>query len=393
MGLDPFHHPGDALAHAVGVDLAAAAVVADVDDEPLGAAVDPRGRPGGLGMADDVGQRLLDDPVGRRGDALRDGLDVAGDVAVDRQAAFADVVDQRRDVDQGEGRAQLGLLPLPQRYEGRAQVVEGAGGGVADGPQVLDDAGRGVGPLLEDVEGHAGVHADHGQAVADDVVDLPGHRHAFVGAVPVALGLGGLGAGVAGLAGDDAADGGDREVDEADGDVHHEAVRVVDHEFVEERERDHEPPEQEQARLQGAGHDIGEHRHRGQQVDRSFGVAHGHEVPQRERGAEQRRLRPDAAHRQHRRAQPDQRQRAAAGVVPVVGAERRPRDEEPQDEGDADVGQDAQQRRAELVSLHVHVVQRTDGRRRRRRSGAVCGRTRLSVWVCARAGGSACPCP
>jgi hypothetical protein len=191
------------------------------------------------------------------------------------------------------------------------------------------------------VQGHTGVHADHCQAVADDVVDLPGHLDPLLGAVALAFGLP-LGrafasAGVAGLADDPAPGCRETEPHEGDARVHPQVVDLVQYERLIGGVDHEQGRHDDQDGLERPGEGVEEDRDRREHVDRAFGqsqvevqVEHGHR-------AEQRDLRRRAAHGDERGGEPDERERGPARVVVHVGPDGRAGREQPEEEGESDV--------------------------------------------------------
>ena len=135
-------------------------------------------------MLEDVGERLLHDPVGREVDARRGRRPLALDPGLDRHARLGTRVDQPSRRGQAGGRRQLSRAsaasarstPSRRRISSRPVAA-----GVADR---LEDA-LGLGGLaVDDVGADARLHRHHAHGVGDDVVQLPGDAQALLGHRP-----------------------------------------------------------------------------------------------------------------------------------------------------------------------------------------------------------------
>ena len=136
-------------------------------------------------MAQDVGQRLLDDAVGggadRRGDALLGAAQVDVDAHAGRAQRRGELGHLGEQARRAHGRG--GAL-LAQQAERRAEVVERGARDALD----LGQRGLGLaGALVDHVGGDAGLHVDRDHRVGDDVVDLLGDAQALVAEAPVGL--------------------------------------------------------------------------------------------------------------------------------------------------------------------------------------------------------------
>ncbi len=131
-------------------------------------------------VLDDVGQRLLHDPVRRQVDARRQLAGAADGLDLDRDPGLAHVAEQV--VEPGEGRLRRVLVDLvlgvAEHREQPAHVAERRGVGALDRVQRLADRGR-VG--VEGAPGAAGLEHGHRDRVRDDVVELAGDAGPLLG--------------------------------------------------------------------------------------------------------------------------------------------------------------------------------------------------------------------
>ena len=148
-------------------------------------------------MTADVGERLLDDPVrgpidlGRQrplGSADGDGGgDASGPGSLDQLVQPVEPAARRL---VARGVRHVG----PQHVEGGAQLAGGVAARLLDGEERI---GHRLAALAGQVNGHAGLHLDHRDAVGERVVQLPGDPQPLVAGpaagrlLPRALGLGG----------------------------------------------------------------------------------------------------------------------------------------------------------------------------------------------------------
>jgi hypothetical protein len=142
-----------------------------------------------VGMAEDVGQRLLHGAKHGQVDAGGNRPRLARDVERHVQPAAAGALDQLREVmyagRRGTGRDGAILAP-PQHVQHRPQLAERLLAGVLDGGQ----RGSGlVGSFVQQVEGGACLHVDQRDVVGQDVMKLAGDEQALL-ARPVARLLG-----------------------------------------------------------------------------------------------------------------------------------------------------------------------------------------------------------
>ena len=132
------------------------------------------------GVAERVGQRLLDDPVDRHVEAMPGRPRRAVDLEHGRQAGLADPVDEasqlRRSPAAGRGR--------PASSSSLSAPGAGAARAIASRPvasTASSDASACVGRRRDDLAGRAGLDDHHADGVRDDVVELAGHMPALLG--------------------------------------------------------------------------------------------------------------------------------------------------------------------------------------------------------------------
>ena len=137
------------------------------------------GRRGAGRVLADVGERLLQDPVGGQVERGRQRSRIAVGPQLDRDAGRARVLDQRRQLRQPRLRAVLGsLVALAQDAEHAAHLAERLVRRAADRPQRLARPRR---VLLERGLGGVGLHGDHADAVGDHVMQLASDPRALLG--------------------------------------------------------------------------------------------------------------------------------------------------------------------------------------------------------------------
>ena len=164
---------GAGLAVAVpGVGLGAVPGVGHVDIDLIGMVAERDGRIRRAGVADDVGQRLLDDAVGGQVDGGRQRERIPGHGERDRQAGAAGSFDQGVELGQARGGLNgVGVVGLAEHVEDGAQLPEAFLAGGLDGLQGLGGRLRLGG---QHVGGHPGLHVDGGHGVGHHVVQFPG---------------------------------------------------------------------------------------------------------------------------------------------------------------------------------------------------------------------------
>lgn len=193
-GADAFAHAEQAVATALlgggvrgalgvaagGTGLAGAVVHdrdLDVPSDAYDAHLGPRARARVLA---DVGQGLLDDPVGGEvhGRGQVGVLVGAGDLH--RQAGAAEGTGQLfQEAEPGGGfGGRLRVAGLAEQADGGAQLVERAAAGLADMGEGLLGL---VGALVHDMGGDTGLHIDQGDVVGDHVVQVAGDAQALLG--------------------------------------------------------------------------------------------------------------------------------------------------------------------------------------------------------------------
>nr|WP_202125110.1 hypothetical protein [Actinomadura physcomitrii] len=89
---DAFAHPDEPVAGGAGQDADAGAVVVHLDADAPAGGLDQDAAAGGRGVLDDVGDGLLDDPVGGERDAVRQVA--RADVEVDADAGHGGAFDE-----------------------------------------------------------------------------------------------------------------------------------------------------------------------------------------------------------------------------------------------------------------------------------------------------------
>jgi hypothetical protein len=123
------------------------------------------------GVLDDVGQRLLDDPVGRQLDARRQVAHLAVDAELGRQAVRAHLANQLGQVVQGRLRQQVRARVLAQHRHHPAHLVERAAADPLDRAEHLAGV---VLPVGQHPPLGAGLHHHRRHVVTDHVVQLAG---------------------------------------------------------------------------------------------------------------------------------------------------------------------------------------------------------------------------
>ena len=162
------------------------AVVAHLDHQPSRRRGPPvRSAAAVLGMPDHVGQRLLDDPEGGLVDRRRQRL-----------GCLRRLPDQRRPSGPPGAARRPGRRAGPARARGAARrpglgiaehssvIRSSASASRLVGPDRLQRLGHLVGPPVQHVQRHPGLHGDHRQAVADHVVHVAGDPQPLLVRVP-----------------------------------------------------------------------------------------------------------------------------------------------------------------------------------------------------------------
>src|SRR2546422_2488914 len=160
-------------------------VVLDLEDA-VGQAVGDR-YPGrrGPGMPDHVGERLLDDPVGRQVDARREVARLAGNIEADFNAGRRRARNDTLELGQsGRWRSRLRAIALTQQAERRAQLLECFLAGLVD----RDESAPGLVRIaIEQVSPDTGLDADHRDPMGQDIVQLARDSNALLTSPPVGL--------------------------------------------------------------------------------------------------------------------------------------------------------------------------------------------------------------
>jgi len=128
-------------------------------------------------VAGDVGEGLLDDPVGRLADRGRQRPGLAFSLERHPQPARLHAGDQLLDVLYRRRGLARGLTAAEEVERG-AQLGEGLLAGFLDGGQGRTGP---VGLLVEEMEGDAGLHVDQRYVVGEHVVELLGELETLVG--------------------------------------------------------------------------------------------------------------------------------------------------------------------------------------------------------------------
>src|SRR5215216_7140082 len=169
---DPLSAPAGPVARRV---VRAGPVVDDLDLDPAVVVGDGDVGPAGPGVAHDVGERLLDHPVGGQVDGRREPPRLALQRHPDLHPGPGRLDDQGVQLGQAGRRGQrrpAGVaVALAEHAQHGVQLPEGLVAGLADGGQRV---GGLVGPAVQQVGRDPGLDADHPDGVGDHVVQLPG---------------------------------------------------------------------------------------------------------------------------------------------------------------------------------------------------------------------------
>jgi hypothetical protein len=152
-------------------------VVCDLDRERVGPRSDADERARGIRVAQHVGQRFLNDPIGGAADRARDGRPLDRDLRVGAEAGGASVLDQsgqRPQIRRRRGRN--GVVRLAQEPQGGAQIAQRRRGHLLDVTQCC----RGVLRVAE-IGGYARSDVDGHKRVSERVMELTSDPHPLVG--------------------------------------------------------------------------------------------------------------------------------------------------------------------------------------------------------------------
>ena len=178
--------PGSPLPAAAAVRRVGAAVVVDLDGEPVVGEVQRHDGLVGVRVPAAVGQRLLHDPVRGQVDAGGSGRRSPCTSTLDRQPGRPLSATQLVEPGQPGGRlARRVLVDAAQHAERGAHLAQQFAAGPLDGGQRR--AGL-LGVVVHQVQRHPGLHVDQRDVVAEDVVQVAGEPEPLL-ACPPALGL------------------------------------------------------------------------------------------------------------------------------------------------------------------------------------------------------------
>ena len=153
--------------------------VGDLDQDTVGPVLDAQRRVGRPGVADDVGQGLLGDAVGREIDFGGQGPGRPVDVEAQVDPGQPDLFGQGGDVAQtgGRGQGRVRVVLVSQHFHQQPHLVQGLPGRGLDDGQGLPHLSR---VLVHHHVGDPGPYRDDAHGMGDDVVQLAGDDQSLV---------------------------------------------------------------------------------------------------------------------------------------------------------------------------------------------------------------------
>src|SRR5579863_2856782 len=175
----PLPHPDQAHPRSRGHRAHAGSVVVDLDGQGAGRVVQVNGGARPAGVAADVVERFLHDPVGRLVDLGRQRPPSAGEGERHGQAGRARPGHQAVQLAEAAAVTVLAaaVVLAAEHAERGAQLPGGVRARFLDGQQRGRDV---LAALARQVHGHAGLDLDHGDAVGQGVVQLAGDAQPFL---------------------------------------------------------------------------------------------------------------------------------------------------------------------------------------------------------------------
>lgn len=176
-GGGPLPHSDQSVAAAARVVPGGGSRVVDAEPDAPGAVVDAHQCGAGAGVADDVGQGLLDDAEGGETGAGRDGGRIALALHGDGEPGGPRLFDQFGQPVEAGGRGRGGVAGCTEVGEHLTYLVER----LLAGPLDRGEGGPGLFRVgIEQRESDPGLHVDDGDAVGQHVVEFAGHAQPFL---------------------------------------------------------------------------------------------------------------------------------------------------------------------------------------------------------------------
>lgn len=176
-GGGPLPHSDQSVAAAARVVPGGGSRVVDAEPDAPGAAVDAHQCGAGAGVADDVGQGLLDDAEGGETGAGRDGGRITLALHGDGEPGGPRLFDQFGQPVEAGGRGRGGVAGCTEVGEHLTYLVER----LLAGPLDRGEGGPGLFRVgVEQRESDPGLHVDDGDAVGQHVVEFAGHAQPFL---------------------------------------------------------------------------------------------------------------------------------------------------------------------------------------------------------------------